>query len=275
MTSAEDPAVTAYLYLLLSSLYTYAIYATSLAARALLCSTCCCWRWPSGKAQRPPPLSARSTAAPPPRGRWPMELAALLFFVLQAVIALFLVGKGEGDRLRSVIAFLVAGAPPRSAPTCSPLTRASGVPRLYGPGPVGRSSGSGRRMIAAARRGGLPSPAGAFSGAQAALERASCTCPNREPGWCRWRWWPPDLRGDHLPGLVFGGLRRSVRFSYAAGPARHLRGRTSTHRLPGGVRAGARRCRGLRTDAATAAPWSPSGLQRGRPRPFARMTLDH
>jgi ABC-2 type transport system permease protein len=212
----------AYLYLLLASIYTYAIYATSLWQRgALLVLTLllalALWQ----KARDRLPYLLDPTAAPPPRvSLADGMLAALLFFVLQAVTALLLVDEGEkltGSEL--LLAFVVAGAVTAiGTQLVHRLTGSSGIPRFYGPQ-------AGRAVLWGLLAGVAAAAVGVsylfllarFPSLRTPLEESQLHTPR--PG----AWLvilavvaAPAFEETIFRGLVFGGLRRSVRFAYAA-----------------------------------------------------------
>ena len=200
----------AYLYLLLSSLYTFAIYATGLWQRSgllilTLLLALALWQ----KARDRLPYLLDPSAAPPPRvSLADGMLAALLFFVVQALMAILLArktGKLTGTNL--VLAFVVAGAVASiGTRLVHRFMRATGIPRVLGPG-SGRAAlwGLVGGALAARRGGGLPAGGPALSRAPSR--------PRREPaqpaqagrlaggpggaGGAR-------VRGGHLPGA---GLR--------------------------------------------------------------------
>ncbi len=212
----------AYLYLLLSSLYTYAIYATSLWQRAgLLILTLLLGLALWQKARDRLPYLLDPSAAPPPRvSLADGMLAALLFFVVQAVVAILLVPKsGKLDGSHLTLAFVIAGAVAAiGTRLVHTFMGATGVPRVFGPG--------ARRAVLWGLGGGLLAAAGgvgyllvvlSFPGIRPALDESQLQMP--KPG----AWLvalavvaAPVFEEAIFRGLVFGGLRRSVRFSHAA-----------------------------------------------------------
>ena len=212
----------AYLYLLLSSLYTYAIYATSLWQRGgllvlTLLLALALWQ----KARDRLPYLLDPTAAPPPRvSLADGMLAALLFFVVQALVVVLLArkaGKPTGSDL--VVAFVAAGAVASIGTRLAHhFLKATGVPRVVGPG-TGRAAlwGLVGGVVAAAVGVGYLLVILQLPGVRPALDESQLHLPR--PG----AWLvvlavlaAPLFEETIFRGLVFGGLRRSVRFRWAA-----------------------------------------------------------
>jgi ABC-2 type transport system permease protein len=212
----------AYLYLLLSSLYTYAIYATSLWQRGgllvlTLLLALALWQ----KARDRLPYLLDPTAAPPPRvSLADGMLAALVFFVVQGLMGVLLArksGKLTGTDL--AVAFVVAGAVASiGTRVAQHFLRATGIPRVFGPG-TGRAAlwGLVGGVAAAAVGMGYLLVILQVPGVRPALDESQLDMPR--PGL-----WLVGLAVLAAPvfeeaifrGLVFGGLRRSVRFRWAA-----------------------------------------------------------
>jgi ABC-2 type transport system permease protein len=212
----------AYLYLLLSSLYTYAIYATSLWQRGgLLVLTLLLGLALWQKARDRLPYLLDPTAAPPSRvSLADGMLAALLFFVLQALVGVLLArktGKLTGTQL--ALAFVIAGAVASiGTRVAHAFLGATGIPRVLGPR-AGRALvwGLVGGVLAAALGGAYLAVLLRFPALRPALEQSQMHLP--APGL-----WLVGLAVLAAPvfeeaifrGLVFGGLRRSVGFPAAA-----------------------------------------------------------
>ena len=216
-----------YLYMLIASFYAYAIYASTVAQRGatmVLTALVALALWQKARDRFPYLLDP--TAAPPARVSTADGLiAALMFFVVQALIVLFELAVSETGRSRTLtapmvwVAFTIAGA----------LTYAvmrliywragtAGVPRVLGP------------RLPAAALWGLGGGAAASAGALAYILAARA-----------FDWFPALRAASHLTdpmtalwlgslavvaapifeefifrGLIFGGLRRSLGVGSAA-----------------------------------------------------------
>ncbi len=203
-----------YLYLLLSSLYVYAIYARTFweqLAMMILTGSLALALWQKARDELPYLLDP--TASPPSRVSLSDGLiAALVFFVIQALVAIVLIvplGRITGPRL--LIAFVSAGAATYGLMRLSFWrSRMTEVPRILGP--------HVRQAVAwALGAGALAAAIGVFythlviemdlvpAAANSALAARSSM-----------RWWLLGLAVVAAPifeefifrGLVFGGLRR-------------------------------------------------------------------
>ncbi len=217
-----------YLYLLLSSLYVYAIYAGSLWQRLvvmILTGSLAIALWQKARDELPYLLDP--SASPPARVSLADGLiATLLFFVLQSVIALIIIGAvGAAPTGRAVvIGFVIAGAITYGLMRLSYWrAHTTGVPAVFGPGIV-RSIGLGlgAGLIAATL-------AVAYVKVIARLDllptQAAPGLPASDPSV---RGWLVVLAVVAAPlfeefifrGLVFGGLRRiTTAFTAAAASA--------------------------------------------------------
>ena len=198
----------AYLYLLLASLYVYAIYATSWWQRlALMVITAMLAVALFQKARDRLPYLLDPSAAPPPAvSLADGMMAALLFLVLQGLTALIsLRGQADPTGNQVLIAFAVAGAVTAiGTRLVQQLFRCAGIPHVFGPG---RGAGPPCAGLLVGHRRPGPSgwltcwcfhgygKPGAFAGEDAAVHarpRALAGHPGGDRG--------PAVRGDHLPG---------------------------------------------------------------------------
>jgi membrane protease YdiL (CAAX protease family) len=211
-----------YLYLTLASLYTYAIYATTFWSRAglmILTILLALALWQKARDQLPYLLDP--TASPPAAVSLSDGLiATLFFFVLQGMVMLLLSGRHRAPTGAHVtVAFALAGAVAfTGARVVFWRKGAQGVPRVFGPG-AGRAigwglgggltaAGAGAAYLAAIHRaGGLPS----FFEAEKLhpLGLGLWVIPLAVLA-------APVFEEFIFRGLVFGGLRRSVRPGLAA-----------------------------------------------------------
>jgi membrane protease YdiL (CAAX protease family) len=205
-----------YLYMLLSSLYVYAIYASTFWQRGavmILTGALAIAMWQ--KARDELPFLLDPSASPPPRVSLADGLiAALIFFVLQALIGLALmIGDRAMTGWKLSIAFTVAGAITYAVMRLSYWRqKTEEVPRVFGAGvPRALALGLGGGVIATVF--GLiylhiVTKMGLMPEAHAGEGRADPTL----------RWWFLPLAVIAAPifeefifrGLIFGGLRRFV-----------------------------------------------------------------
>ena len=211
-----------YLYMLLASFYAYAIYASGVwqrAAAMVLTALVALALWQKARDRLPYLLDP--TAAPPARVSLADGLiAALMFFVVQAVVALMEVGSGHILTAGMVwVAFAVAGALTVGAMRLIYWRAGTAeVPRVLGP------------RVATAALWGLGGGAAAAAGGIVYITAARA-----------FAWFPALRAAGHLAdpvtllwlgslavvaapifeefifrGLIFGGLRRSLGFPAAA-----------------------------------------------------------
>jgi ABC-2 type transport system permease protein len=211
----------AYLYLLLAALGSYAIYATSLWQRLallVLTGTLAMALWQRARDRLPYLLDPG--AAPPARvSLSDGMIAALAFMVLQALVALTLARRGQpltGPQV--LVSFVVAGAVVAVAARITfAANGVAGVPRLWGPGATralgrGLAAGAAAAAFAIAYLVALPHVAGDWR-----LEQTQLRLPAAGP-------WlivlavvaAPAFEELIFRGLVYGGLRRSLPFGWAA-----------------------------------------------------------
>jgi membrane protease YdiL (CAAX protease family) len=216
-----------YLYMLLASFYAYAIYASSLAQRAatmVLTALVALALWQKARDRFPYLLDP--TAAPPARVSLADGLiAALMFFVLQAVVGLFEIGLFETGKSRTLtaamvwVAFTVAGALTYGVMRLT-YWRAgtAGVPPVLGPhaataaiwglGGGAAAAGAALAYLAAVR---------AFDWFPALHDATALA----DPATLLWLGSlavvaAPIFEEFIFRGLIFGGLRRSLGFPAAA-----------------------------------------------------------
>ncbi len=143
-----------YLYLLLSSTYIYSVYATNIWQRlSLLVLTALLAAALWQKARDHLPYLLDPTASPPARVSVSDGLiAALLFFVLQALVLVFeLYGGGQLTGLRILIAFSIAGGVTFGMMRLAFWRlHSQGVPRTFGDGTLGAVSSGVLAGLAAA-----------------------------------------------------------------------------------------------------------------------------
>jgi hypothetical protein len=215
-----------YLYMLIASFYAYAIYASTLWARVatmVLTALVALALWQ--KARDRFPFLLDPDAAPPARVSLADGLiAALMFFVLQALISLLALAT-ETDKSRTLtpatvwVAFTAGGAITYAVMRLIYWrAQTAGVPRVLGPHLLPTALwGLGGGMAAAA--GGLAyiTAARAFDWFSAARDAGHLADPTT-------LLWLGSLAVVAAPifeefifrGLIFGGLRRSLGFGAAA-----------------------------------------------------------
>lgn len=212
----------AYLYMLLASLFVYAIYATSWWQRlALLIITATLAVAMFQKARDRLPYLLDPSAAPPPAvSLADGMMAALLFMVLQGLVGLMLTrGREPPSGNQLLIAFVVAGAiTALGTRIAQQAAKMRGIPQVLGAA-WGRAVLRGLLVGLAAGAVGLGyvlllSRLGDLA---RSLEKTSLSMPAPGP-------WLIVLAVTAAPifeeiifrGLVFGGLRRSMGFPAAA-----------------------------------------------------------
>ena len=207
-----------YLYMLLASLYVYAIYASNVWQRTglvVLTALLGMALWQKARDHLPYLLDA--DALPPARVSLADGLiAALLFFVLQALVAIVLAAGGQKLTGREVVvAYSVAGAVTYCAMRITYwCLKAEGVPRAIGRG-FGRALGWGAS-------GGAVAAVVAIAYLRAAahtslFENVRDSLFTGRDGWV---WFAvlavvaaPVCEEFIFRGLIFGGLRRSLGIS--------------------------------------------------------------
>jgi hypothetical protein len=215
-----------YLYFLLSSLYVYAIYARTFwekLAMMILSGSLALALWQKAKDELPYLLDP--SAAPPSRVSLSDGLiAALLFFVVQALVALFLaIPFAEISGPRVLVAFVVAGAATYGLMRLSFWrSHTTGVPRLLAPGVL-------RAVALAVAVGALAAALGVvYLRVVVAMDLVPKQGTRIPEVVTSLRWWFFGLAVIAAPlfeefifrGLVFGGLRRiTTPFAAAAASA--------------------------------------------------------
>ena len=212
-----------YLYMLLASLYTYAIYATTYWARAglmILSVLLALALWQKARDRLPYLLDPDAS----PRAAVSLSdglIAALLFFVLQGLVMhIQLRGGRKPTGVHLFTAFTIAGAVAFVAMQVAfARRRAAGVPRIFGARPL-------RAVLLGLAAGLVASAAGI--GYLVVLQRSGHLAPflERDRGVldaaAAGPWLlvlavlaAPVFEEFIFRGLVFGGLRRSVRGALA------------------------------------------------------------
>jgi ABC-2 type transport system permease protein len=204
-----------YLYMMLAGLYTYAIFASAwwqklvfIVLSALLAAAL--WQ----KARDELPYLLDPAASPPARvSTSDGVIAAMLFFVVQGIMALFLIGRGHhlsGSAL--ITAYAVAGAMTYGIfRIIYRRSKTTGVPAIFGVG-LGRGLGWGTAAGLAAAFGGV-----AYLFALQRLDLMQEVV-NRSAVGLSLSIWIPVLAIAAAPlfeefifrGLIMGGLRRSL-----------------------------------------------------------------
>jgi membrane protease YdiL (CAAX protease family) len=206
-----------YLYMLLVSLYTLAFYASTLRSRAAILSltvvlALALWQ----KARDQLPYLLDPTASPPPSlSLWHGLIAALVFFVLQDLIAFMLLSRQtRPDGTLQLFSVVLSGALTFAGARLSFWgTRMFGLPRIFGPD-VGLALrwGLGGGVVAALA--GM-----AHLAVLGATDQLSAFRGREDLGVTDHGLWIVPLGLIAAPvfeefifrGLVFGGLRRSMR----------------------------------------------------------------
>jgi len=212
----------AYFYMLLASLYTYAIYATVLWQRAallIITSLLAFALWQRAKDQLPFLLDP---SAAPPRTISLADgmVAALVFFVLQGVVLMIVLRRNDVPSGRDLLlAFVLAGAITAvGTRVVHRLARAKGVPTLIGQG-LARSLGWGAAggLLAAVLGIAYLLLLRSAPSLRQALEPTALEFPSRGPWLIALAVVAAPLFEEYIfRGLVFGGLRRSIGFVGAA-----------------------------------------------------------
>jgi membrane protease YdiL (CAAX protease family) len=216
-----------YLYMLLASFYAYAIYASTIWQRAalmILTALVALALWQKARDRFPYLLDP--AVSPPARVSLADGLiAALMFFVLQALVGVFQIGLFATEREHTLtaamvwVAFTIAGAITYAAMRLT-YWRAgtAGVPRIFAPGlPTAAIWGVGGGAAAAAAGLGYITVARALDWFPALREAGQLADPTT-------LLWLGTLAVIAAPifeefifrGLIFGGLRRSLGFPAAA-----------------------------------------------------------